>query len=155
MSILVRPRSWAHPSLFAVGRNRRSLRRGGDPNGRPCHGCPSRHSSSSSAGHRRPGSDRRPRCYTGPCSSSAHTHGRRPLPPPLAPPRIEPEGAPSTWLWNDFASTNIFVLHSQPFVEARYDNIVTHDTMFAGDPNGEVVPRLGDRLEPQTLMRAW
>ena len=36
----------------------------------------------------------------------------------------------------------VFLLHNQPFVEGRYDNIVTHDTMFYAAPNGEVKPRL-------------
>ena len=36
----------------------------------------------------------------------------------------------------------VFLLHNQPFVEGRYDNIVTHDTMFYAAPNGEVRPRL-------------
>ena len=41
----------------------------------------------------------------------------------------------------DLASP-VFLLHNQPFVEGRYDNIVTHDTMFYAAPNGDVKPRL-------------
>ena len=36
----------------------------------------------------------------------------------------------------------LFVLHNQPFVEGAFDNILTHEAMFATAPDGTVVPRL-------------
>ena len=71
---------------------------------------------------------------------STPTPAAAPTPAATPPPSTGPVGTLNVAV-NDFASP-VFVLHNQPFVEARYDNIVTHETMFAGDPNGEVVSRL-------------
>ena len=68
---------------------------------------------------------------------------------------VEPTGTLKVAV-EDFAQA-IFVLHSQPFVEARYDNIITHETMFANDPDGNVVPRLVTdwSLSPDALVATF
>ena len=61
--------------------------------------------------------------------------------PSVEPPTVmEPMGTLNVGM-QDLGSP-VFLLHNQPFVEGRYDNIVTHDTMFYAAPNGEVKPRL-------------
>lgn len=68
---------------------------------------------------------------------------------------VEPTGTLRVAV-EDFAQP-IFVLHNQPFVEARYDNIITHDSMFANDPDGNVVPRLVTdwSLSPDALVATF
>ena len=85
----------------------------------------------------------------------APTPTAAPAPADTPSPTVEPTGTLNVAV-EDFAQP-IFVLHSQPFVEARYDNIITHETMFAGDPNGDVVPRLVTEwgLSPDALVATF